>query len=78
MPGRLTDENHFIELLALSPDGTRIAFDSDRSGNADIWTIGVTGKGLETGDQRSGTRLGAALVTRRPQHRVSLPENRQP
>jgi TolB protein len=40
-------ENHFIELLAVSPDGKRLAFDSDRSGNADIWTIGVDGKGVE-------------------------------
>ncbi len=43
---RITDENHFIELLALSPDGQRLAFDSDRSGNADIWTIGIDGTGL--------------------------------
>ncbi|MFG1603703.1 VWA domain-containing protein [Actinoplanes sp. NPDC049265] len=30
----------------LSPDGTTIAFESDRSGQPDIWTIGVNGQGL--------------------------------
>jgi len=35
----LTAENHFIELLSLSPDGQWIAFDSNRSGNIDLWIM---------------------------------------
>ncbi|MFJ8579953.1 VWA domain-containing protein [Micromonospora sp. NPDC093277] len=31
---------------ALSPDGRRVAFSSDRAGSADLWTVGVDGTGL--------------------------------
>jgi TolB protein len=31
---------------AWSPDGTTIAFNSNRSGNLDIWSVDVSGKGL--------------------------------
>jgi Tol biopolymer transport system component len=42
----LTAENHFIELLSISPDGQWIAFDSNRSGNADIWIMRKDGTAL--------------------------------
>ncbi|UCH66420.1 MAG: PD40 domain-containing protein, partial [Ignavibacterium sp.] len=42
----LTSENNYIELLAVSPDGNWIAFDSNRSGNQDIWIMRKDGSEL--------------------------------
>jgi Tol biopolymer transport system component/predicted Ser/Thr protein kinase len=39
----LTTGNQAIERLAVSPDGRRLAFDSDRSGNQDVYVIPATG-----------------------------------
>ncbi len=39
----VTSGNHTIEGLALSPDGRWLAFDSDRSGNQDIYRIPLAG-----------------------------------
>ena len=39
----LTTGNQAIEGLAVSPDGRRLAFDSDRSGNQDVYVIPTTG-----------------------------------
>jgi TolB protein len=42
----LTSENHYIDLLNVSPDGNWIAFDSNRSGNQDIWIMRNDGRDL--------------------------------
>jgi len=40
---RLTSENQVIELVAVSSDGKSIAYDSDLSGNADIYRMPIAG-----------------------------------
>ena len=40
---QLTFDEAFIELMSLSPDGTRVYFSSDRSGNQDLWELPVGG-----------------------------------
>jgi len=43
---RITDDAGDDDWPSWSPDGTRIAFQSDRSGNQDIWLVNVDGSGL--------------------------------
>ncbi|MFI7426475.1 VWA domain-containing protein [Micromonospora sp. NPDC049836] len=45
-PARLVGGAGTVGQPVLSPDGRRVAFTSDRAGNADIWVIGVDGTGL--------------------------------
>jgi Tol biopolymer transport system component len=45
-PVALTQDNAVDRHPALSPDGTQVAFESDRSGQFDIWIIGVNGQNL--------------------------------
>jgi Tol biopolymer transport system component len=45
-PRRLTTDEATDRNPALSPDARTVAFTSDRSGNPDIWVIGVDGSGL--------------------------------
>jgi Tol biopolymer transport system component len=42
----VTEENHLIEFVTLSPDKEWIAFDSNRSGNQDIWLMRTDGSDL--------------------------------
>jgi len=42
----VTTGNQVIEAMTLSPDGKRLAFDTDRTGNADIFTMNVDGTDL--------------------------------
>jgi Tol biopolymer transport system component/predicted Ser/Thr protein kinase len=42
----VTSENSFIETIAISPDAEWLAFDSNRSGNVDIWIIRPDGTNL--------------------------------
>ena len=45
-PARLVGGPGTVTHPALSPDGRRVAFTSDRAGSADIWVVGVDGTGL--------------------------------
>jgi Tol biopolymer transport system component len=45
-PVAVTKDNAVDRHPALSPDGTQVAFESDRSGQFDIWIIGVNGLNL--------------------------------
>jgi TolB protein len=40
---QITFDDAFIESLDVSPDGRRIAVDSDRAGNADLWILQTDG-----------------------------------
>ena len=41
---QITFEQAFIEMVDVSPDGSRIFYSSDRSGNQDLWSMPVGGE----------------------------------
>jgi Tol biopolymer transport system component len=45
-PTRLTDNSATDNLPSISPDGTKVAFSSDRGGNADIYVMNIDGSGV--------------------------------
>lgn len=55
---RLLGDEHKNRLTQFSPDGSRLAVYSNRSGKYEIWTIGVDGRGL-----RQETSIPGELVT---------------
>jgi TolB protein len=40
---QLTSDNAFIQFLDVSPDGTRLVFNSNRAGNQDLWILPAEG-----------------------------------
>jgi Tol biopolymer transport system component len=56
---RLTDDAWKDRFPSFSPDGRRVAFQSDRSGRWDIWTIDIDGRELR---QLTKTARGNALT----------------
>ena len=44
---QLTFEHAYIEAVEISLDGKRLFFDSDRAGNQDLWSMTVSGDGLQ-------------------------------
>ena len=55
---------------AWSPDGTRIAFASDRDGDFDIWIMNADGSDQRQRHQRPGRPVRSRLLARRPADRV--------
>ena len=55
-----------------SPDGTRLAFSSDRGGNYDIWIVTAGDRRGQPPDERRRQRHHAGVVARRPRDCVRL------
>jgi Tol biopolymer transport system component len=49
---QLTDNDHYDENPVWSPDGTRIAFESDRDGGWEIFVMNADGTNVVTTNQR--------------------------
>lgn len=60
-PRQLTNDNFRDRGPAWSPDGKKIAFYSDRSGNYEIWTINIDGSGLTQVTNTSGVNRSGPL-----------------
>ena len=59
-------------LASWSPDGLRIAFDSDRDGNRDIYVVNADGSGATSPDRRLPEGLYPNVVAGRTADRVQL------
>ena len=59
-------------LPVFSPDGTRIAFTSNRDGNSEIYVMNRDGSRPAPADQQPGDRLDADLVADRHADRVHV------
>ncbi len=64
-------------LPMFSPDGTRLAFTSNRDGNPEIYVMNVDGIGLAAPDQSPAHRHDADLVADRHADRVHLGSQRR-
>ena len=62
---------------AWSPDGRRIAFYSERDGNADIYVMSADGSGVTPSHQHQGGRGISILVAGRKDDHVRLRSRRQ-
>ena len=59
-PVRLTFDNHPDQEPDWSPDGSKIVFDSNRDGNAEIWVMRASRRLVS--NITSSTDLGAVLM----------------
>ena len=67
---RLTDHPALDFNAAFDPRGERVAFVSERDGNAELYAVGVDGSGLRRLTRRIRTRRPPGVVARRPLDRV--------
>ena len=67
----LTDEKTGAYMPVFSPDGSRIAFMSQRDGNSEIYVMNRNGSGVRRLTNNSADRIDADVVADRDANRVS-------